>query len=96
MPLNDDTSPVVPTTVPIGPGEIPLTVVIRLDEFPQETGWRIDRLGIEVETIERVPAGIYIVPNQIVVRTIILEEGETYFFNRVDVLGNGIQNGVGT
>jgi hypothetical protein len=79
----------------IDEGQIPLTIVIQMDNYPQEIGWRVDRLGIEVEEVIRVPAGIYTMPQTLVVRTIVLEEGELYYFRVYDVLEDGIDNGYG-
>jgi hypothetical protein len=79
----------------IGEGEMPLTIVIQLDSYPQEIGWRVDRLGLEVEEIIRVPAGIYTIPQTTVVRTIVLEEGELYYFRIYDVLEDGLDGGYG-
>ena len=70
--------------------------MVQLDAYPQEIGWRLDRLGIEVEEVIRVPAGIYTIPFTKVVRTIVLEEGELYFFSIYDVLEDGIEDGSGT
>ncbi|KAL3924346.1 MAG: hypothetical protein SGARI_006052, partial [Bacillariaceae sp.] len=50
-------------------GQIPLTVAIQLDAFPQEIGWRVDRLGVEVEEVIRIPAGIYTTPGMVIART---------------------------
>jgi hypothetical protein len=76
-------------------GSIPLTVVIQLDSFPQETGWRIDNLGVQVEEVIRLPAGIYTTPDLKVVRTVVLQEGELYYFNIYDINEDGIKNGNG-
>jgi hypothetical protein len=76
-------------------GQISLTIVIQMDNYPQEIGWRVDRLGIEVEEVIRVPAGIYTTTQTLVVRTIVLEEGELYYFRVYDVLDDGIDNGYG-
>lgn len=74
-------------------GQIPLTVQIQLDNYPQEIGWRVERLGLEVEEIMRVPPGIYNVPGMVVTQTLILDEGELYHFRIYDILDNGIDNG---
>lgn len=79
----------------IGEGQISLTIVIQLDSYPRENGWRIDRLGLEVEEILRVPAGIYTVPQTKVTRTVVLEEGELYYFRVYDILEDGIDGGYG-
>ena len=79
----------------IGDDQIPLTVVIQLDGYPREVGWRIDRLGIQVEDVIRIPAGIYTVPEMTVIRTIVLEKNELYYFNIYDIVGDGIGAGYG-
>jgi hypothetical protein len=76
-------------------GQIPLTVVIQLDSFPQEIGWRIDRLGIQIEEVIRIPAGIYTTPEMTIIRTIVLEKNELYYFNIYDMVGDGIEAGHG-
>jgi hypothetical protein len=76
-------------------GEIPLTVVVQLDGFPKEVGWRVDRLGVEIEEVIRIPAGIYSSPGMKVTRTVVLQEGELYYFNLYDMAQNGIENGYG-
>lgn len=76
-------------------GEIPLMVVVQLDNFPQEIGWRVDRLGVKIEEVIRIPAGIYSTPEMKVIRTVILQQGELYNFNLYDMTQNGIENGYG-
>lgn len=77
----------------IGEGQIPLTIVIQLDDNPQETGWKVERLDIEVETVIEIPAGIYKIPGATIVRTIVLEKNELYYFRIYDVTSTGIENG---
>jgi hypothetical protein len=55
----------------------------------------VDRLGLEVEEIIRVPAGSYVTPFAKVTRTIILEEGELYYFRIYDVMEDGLGSGYG-
>jgi hypothetical protein len=43
----------------------------------------------------RIPAGMYLTPKMIVVRTVILEENEMYNFNIYDMLEDGIDDGIG-
>jgi len=76
-------------------GQLPLTIVIQLDNYPQEIGWRMDKLGIEVENVIRVPSGIYTIPQSTVVRTVVVEEGELYSFSISDVVQDGITDGFG-
>jgi len=80
---------------PVGEGQILVTVVIQLDDFPEEVGWRIDRLGLRVEDVFRVPTGIYAIPETTVVRTIVLDKNELYSLHIYDVVGDGIQDGYG-
>ncbi|KAG7353653.1 peptidase S8 family protein [Nitzschia inconspicua] len=82
-----------PEVPDISHGQIPLTVVIQLDEYPQEIGWRIDRLDIHNEEIIRIPAGVYVTPEMIVVRTIVLQEKEVFNFKVFDMTGDGIEGG---
>ncbi len=76
-------------------GQILLTVVIQLDSFPEEIGWRIDRLGIQIDEVIRIPAGIYTVPEATIIRTIILEKEELYYFSMYDIIEDGIAAGYG-
>ena len=76
-------------------GQIPLIVVIQLDRYPNEIGWRIDKLGIEVEGVIRIPAGMYTTPEMTVRRTIILEKNELYYFNVYDIMEDGMGSGHG-
>jgi hypothetical protein len=87
---DDPDDPDVPI---IQDGQIPLTIQIQLDGYPQEIGWLVERLGLEVEEIIRVPPGIYSVPRTLVTRTLILEEGELYNFGIYDILQDGINDG---
>lgn len=79
----------------IGDGQIPLTIVIQLDSFPEEIGWRIDRLGIQIDEVIRIPAGIYTTPERTIIRTIVLESNELYYFNIYDIIEDGIEAGYG-
>jgi hypothetical protein len=76
-------------------GQIPLTVVIQLDGYPEEVGWRIDRLDIQNEEVIRIPAGIYLTPEMIIVRTVVLVENELYNFHIYDMSEDGIDDGKG-
>ena len=76
-------------------GQIPLIVVIQLDQYPSEIGWRIDKLGIEVEGVIRIPAGMYTTPEMTVIRTIILEKNELYYFHVYDIWEDGMETGHG-
>jgi hypothetical protein len=79
----------------VGEGQIPLTVVIQLDGYPEEVGWRIDRLDVQDENVIRIPAGMYLTSEMIVVRTVVLEEKEVYNFNIYDMSEDGIDDGKG-
>ena len=61
-------------------GQIPLSIEIQLDDRPQEIGWRVDEVGIELIEIMRVPIGIYVQPMQKIFRTVMLKEGQLYYF----------------
>lgn len=74
-------------------GQIYLTTVIQLDSFPEEIGWRIDRLGVEVDEVMRIPAGIYTIPKMTVIRTVVLKKDELYYFSIYDIIGDGIEAG---
>lgn len=86
---NDDDA-----TPTIGPEQIPLTIVLQVDQNPQEIGWKVERLDIEVETVIDIPAGIYKIPGATIVRTIVLEKNELYYFRVYDVTSNGIESGL--
>ena len=79
----------------IGDDQIVLTVVIQLDSFPEEIGWRIDRLGIQIDDVIRIPAGIYTIPDTKIIRTIVLERNELYYFNIYDIIEDGMDSGYG-
>lgn len=90
LPLEwDDEEPIA------GDNETLLTVLIKLDDYPHEIGWRVDQLGVEVEEVIRVPAGVYTLPRVTIVRTVVLKEGEVYYFKLFDILEDGIDGGVG-
>jgi hypothetical protein len=74
-------------------GQIYLTIVIQLDNFPQEVGWRVDRLGIQVDEVMRIPAGIYTIPEMTGIRTVVLKKDELYYFSIYDIIGDGIEAG---
>ena len=76
-------------------GQIPLIIAMQLDRYPNEIGWRIDRLGIEVEGVIRIPAGMYTTPEMTIIRTIVLEKNELYYFNIYDIMEDGIDAGYG-
>jgi trypsin len=86
------TAPPTPTAAPpTAAGElIEVTVAIQLDQYPQETGWRIDRIGVTVDEVARVPAGIYKTPGALEVKTVWVEAGELYSFSIFDALGDGM------
>jgi len=77
----------------VGPEQIPLTILIQLDSKPQEIGWKVERLGIDVETIIDIPAGVYRVPDAQIVRTLVLERDDLYYFRCYDMASDGIENG---
>ena len=81
-----------PTTVTaISPqGNILATIQIFMDEYPQDVGFRVDRLGLSLESVIRRQAGLYTTPRQVVTETFFLEEGELYSFTIFDVRGDGI------
>jgi trypsin len=78
-----------PPTTPAG-GEIEVTVAILLDEYPQDIGWRIDRIGLTVDEVFRAPVGIYNTPSVAETRTVLLEQGELYSFSIFDIFGDGL------
>jgi hypothetical protein len=67
-----------------------VTVAIQLDLYPQEIGWRIDRIGSTVDEVTRVPAGIYKTPGALEVKTVWVERGGLYSFTIFDVVGDGM------
>jgi len=74
-------------------GQILLTVVVQLDNFPEEIGWRVDRLAIQVEDVIRIPTGIYTTPETTIIHSMVLEKNEVYRFNIYDMIGDGIEAG---
>jgi trypsin len=82
--------------VVIAKGQVPLTVAIQLDEYPKEIGWRVDRVGIALETVYSVPQGTYRTPNELVVENLALEKRQIYTFHVTDSEGDGMNRGYGT
>ena len=84
-------SPTPTAADPTASGEsIEVTVAIQLDLYPQEIGWRIDRIGSTVGEVARFPAGIYKNPGALEVKTIWVETGGLYSFTIYDVVGDGM------
>ena len=79
-----------PTPTPATGDLINVTVGIQLDDYPEEIGWRIDQLGLTVNEIIRVPAGVYRTPDSVVTRTVAVPKGELYSFAIFDVIGDGM------
>lgn len=81
---NPPTQPTTPAPSPSLPeGDlIDVTVAIQLDDYPEEVGWRIDQLGLTVTEIIRVPAGIYRTPRDVVARTVAVQRGELFRYDR--------------
>lgn len=80
-------------TPTVNEGEIALTVVIQMDDSPTEIGWKMDNLEIITETVIEMTVGIYGTPYEKIVRTIILEEHELYYFRLYDAGSNGMDGG---
>lgn len=79
--------------VEVPEGKILLTVQIMLDDYPQDSGFRVEKLLLSAEEVASIQAGIFLVPFQTVVRTYFLDEGELHNFHMVDVFGDGINQG---
>ena len=84
-------SPTPTAADPTASGEsIEVTVAIQLDLYPQEIGWRIDRIGLTVDEVAHFPAGIYKNPGALEVETVLVETGGLYSFTIYDVVGDGM------
>lgn len=79
--------------VEVSEGKILLTVQIMLDDFPQDSGFTVEKLLLSAEEVASIQAGIFLVPYQTVVRTYFLDEGELHNFHVVDAFGDGIKQG---
>ena len=38
----------------VGEGQIPVTVVIKLDEYPSKIRWQINKLGLDVKDVGQI------------------------------------------
>jgi len=79
--------------VTIEEGQTPLTVVIKLDDFPNEISWQVNRIGVDNETIFSVNRGTYRNPGETIVQTLALDEREIYNFKVTDAERDGIKDG---
>jgi len=77
----------------IGDGTIPLTVSLLFDEFPQEVGWHVDRIGIENTTVYTFPPGTYRTPNSRAIQTVMLQDKQIYSFRITDFERDGMPGG---
>lgn len=69
---------------------------IQMDKYPEEIGWRMERIGVKLEVIESRVPGVYKQENILVEEKIILEEGELYSFVVFDIYKDGICCGFGS
>jgi hypothetical protein len=74
-------------------GQTLLTIQIKLDSYPTETSWKVDRLGIEVEEVINIRPGTYSELGMLVTRTLVIREKELYYFRLLDMQEDGIMNG---
>ena len=91
-PVPEPTLPPIPNP-PALKDTINATVAIQFDEFPNEIGWKIDRVGRAMEEVVHMPAGIYLDLNASYEHTIPLHSGELYTFAIFDMIGDGIYEG---
>eukprot|EP00934_Nitzschia_sp_Nitz4_P004364 Nitzschia sp. Nitz4//scaffold232_size35869//9056//12145//NITZ4_007804-RA/size35869-processed-gene-0.17-mRNA-1//-1//CDS//3329543321//4354//frame0 len=77
----------------IGDDEIVLTVVFQLDDYPTEVGWKIDNLLLDVENVITVPAGAYTTTQTKIIKSVVLEKDELYYFRMYDAHADGIDGG---
>jgi len=71
--------------------EISATLRIQMDDFPEEIGWRIDRIDLNsIETVAVRYIGDYNDPKMLVEETILLDRGEIYNFDIIDSYQDGI------
>ena len=90
-----DISNYIAASLQQSPGTISLEIFLELDGEPGEIGWTIERLGFNDEIVAQAPAGYYRNPNQHVLDSIDLQEGEMYRFTLVDEGRNGLHQGRG-
>eukprot|EP00526_Cylindrotheca_closterium_P002109 CAMPEP_0113605620 /NCGR_PEP_ID=MMETSP0017_2-20120614/2424_1 /TAXON_ID=2856 /ORGANISM="Cylindrotheca closterium" /LENGTH=1097 /DNA_ID=CAMNT_0000514121 /DNA_START=208 /DNA_END=3498 /DNA_ORIENTATION=- /assembly_acc=CAM_ASM_000147 len=77
----------------IGDGTIPLTVSLLFDDFPEEVGWQVDRIGIDATTVYNFPQGTYRTPNGRAIQTVMLQDNQIYRFRITDFERDGMPGG---
>lgn len=77
----------------IGDGTIPLTVSLLFDDFPEEVGWQVDRIGIDATTVYNFPPGSYRAPNGRAIQTVMLQDNQIYRFKIYDFQRDGMPGG---
>lgn len=88
-PVEQPTLPPVPA--PLSPEDtINATITIEMDSYPTDIGWKVERLGRQVEEVVQVSPGFYKDPHATVEHTIPLHMGEVYSFSIIDILGDGV------
>eukprot|EP00529_Nitzschia_sp_RCC80_P007807 CAMPEP_0113509608 /NCGR_PEP_ID=MMETSP0014_2-20120614/37671_1 /TAXON_ID=2857 /ORGANISM="Nitzschia sp." /LENGTH=1244 /DNA_ID=CAMNT_0000405459 /DNA_START=1 /DNA_END=3732 /DNA_ORIENTATION=- /assembly_acc=CAM_ASM_000159 len=68
-------------------GKVSLTVVIYLDNTPQDVGWVIEHLGTQQKDVIHVVPGVYKTPDVKIIRTVPLTRDELFLF-RLYVIGD--------
>ena len=85
-----DNKPGPPSIVVASREKLSATITIQMDNFPEDVGWKLDKIDFDaVEVAGRLP-GIYRLPNQLVTETVALEEDVLYRFVIYDLNGDGI------
>ncbi|CAJ1954834.1 unnamed protein product [Cylindrotheca closterium] len=90
IPSDADTGDMDPI---IGDGTIPLTVSLLFDDFPEEVGWQVDRIGIGATTVYNFPPGTYRMPNGRAIQTVMLQDNQIYRFRITDFQRDGMPGG---
>ncbi|KAL3929865.1 MAG: hypothetical protein SGBAC_012022 [Bacillariaceae sp.] len=90
IPADADSGAVDPI---IGDGTIPLTVSLLFDDFPEEVGWQVDRIGIDATTVYSFPPGSYRTPNGRAIQTVMLQDNQIYRFKIYDFQRDGMPGG---
>jgi len=68
----------------------PITISITFDDYPEEVGWSLRRVGSNAEVITQVDSGTYKTPRMTAVETVMVQEGGLYAFDIYDLVGDGI------
>mmetsp|Transcript_560 Transcript_560/g.635 ORF Transcript_560/g.635 Transcript_560/m.635 type:complete len:667 (+) Transcript_560:1-2001(+) len=79
-----------PPTPPVDENaKFPVTIRIAFDDYPEELGWRLRRIGSNPALIQEVQSGTYKTPGSTIVETVMVREGGLYSFDIYDLVGDG-------